>query len=179
MRHVKGEDNDPDADVLSRMQTNALMSDSPPVIDFRAMAAAQESDPDVLQIRSSSSLTIKATPLAMSDSTILCDTSTGIASPLVPAAFRRAVFKSLHSLSHPCIHATQCLLTSCYAWPCINSDVRQWSSVSPLMNFVQLTAFPLVKSFLLCITMSSLQMFCHLDSHMVSTVGFKSLGFRK
>ncbi len=53
------------------MQTNALLSDSPPVIDFRAMVAAQESDPDVLQIHSSSSLTLKATLLAMSDSTIL------------------------------------------------------------------------------------------------------------
>ena len=72
---MKGEDNVP-ADVLSCMQTNALLSDSPPVIDFKAMAAAQESDPDVLQMRSSSSLTLKATPLAMSDSTILCDTST-------------------------------------------------------------------------------------------------------
>ena len=126
IRHVKGQDNIP-ADVLSRMEANALLSDSPPVIDFRAMAAAQESDPDVLQMRSSSSLTLVPVPLAVSDSTILCDTSTGVARPVVPVAFRRAVFESLHSLSHPGIRATQRLVTSRYIWPRINADVRQWA----------------------------------------------------
>ena len=110
IRHVKGNDNVP-ADALSRVEANAVLSDSPPVIDFRAMAAAQESDPDVLQMRSSS-LTLASMPLAVSDSTILCDTSTGVARPLVPVAFRRAVFESLHSLSHPGIRATQCLVTT-------------------------------------------------------------------
>ncbi len=111
IRHVKGEDNVP-AHVMSYMQTNALLSDSPPVIDFRAMAAAHESDPDFVQMRSSSSLTLEAIPLTVSDSTILCDTSTSIAGPFVPAAFRCAVFESLHSLSHPRVRATQHLVTS-------------------------------------------------------------------
>ncbi len=37
IRHVKGNDNVP-ADALSRVEANAVLSDSPPVIDFRAMA---------------------------------------------------------------------------------------------------------------------------------------------
>ena len=126
LRHVKGEANIP-ADVLSRIEANALLSNSPPVIDFRAMAAAQNSDPDVTHMRSSSSLKLEPVPLAVSDSTILCDTSTGIARPLVPTAFRRAVFDSLHSLSHPGIRATQRLVTSRYVWPRINADVRRWT----------------------------------------------------
>ncbi len=126
IRHVKGNDNVP-ADALSRVEANAVLSDSPPVTDFRAMAAAQESDPDVLQMRSSSSLTLASMPLAVSDSTILCDTSTGVARPLVPVAFRRAVFESLHSLFHPGIRATQRLVTARYVWPRINADIRQWT----------------------------------------------------
>ncbi len=80
IRHVKGNNNVP-ADALSRVEANAVLSDSPPVIDFRAMAAAQESDPDVLQMRCSSSLTFASMPLAVSDLTILCDTVTGVARP--------------------------------------------------------------------------------------------------
>ncbi len=118
------------ADALSRVEANAVLSDSPPVIDFRAMAAAQESDPDVLQMRSSS-LTLASMPLAVSDSTILCDTSAGVARPLVPVAFRHAVFESLHSLSHPGIRATQRLVTTRYVWPRINADIRQWTRNCP------------------------------------------------
>ena len=97
------------------------------MIDFRAMAAAQDSDPDVIRMRSLPSLRLEPIPLAVSDSTILCDTSTGVARPLVPTAFRRAVFDSLHSLSHPGIRATQHLVTSRYVWPRINTDVRRWT----------------------------------------------------
>ena len=62
IRHVKGVDNIP-ADTLSRMETNALLDDSPPVIDFNAMAVAQETDPDIARLQSSqSALRLKAHP---------------------------------------------------------------------------------------------------------------------
>ena len=127
IRHVKGVDNIP-ADTLSRMETNALLDDSPPVIDFNAMAVAQETDPDIARLQSSqSALRLEAVPLAMSETTILCDTSTGVARPLVPFSFRQAVFHSLHRLSHPGIRATQRLVTARYVWPSINADVRRWT----------------------------------------------------
>ena len=66
-------------------------------------------------------------PLSMSESTILCDTSTGVARPLVPKDYRRTVFKSLHNLSHPSIRATQRLLTARYVWPSIKADARKWT----------------------------------------------------
>ena len=101
LRHIKGTANTP-ADALSRIEANALSSNTLPVIDFQAMAAAQDSDSDITRLRSSpTSLKIEAVPLATSKSKILCDTSTGVARPLVPSEFRRAVFDSLHSLSHP------------------------------------------------------------------------------
>ena len=63
----------------------------------------------------------------MSDTTILCDTSTGVARPLVPREFRRVVFESLHNLSHPSIRATQRLLTARFVWPNIKADSRKWT----------------------------------------------------
>ena len=77
--------------------------------------------------RSQSALSLEAVPLVMSETTILCDTSTGVAHPLVPSSFRQAVFHSLHRLSHPGIRATQRLVTVRYVWPSINADVRRWT----------------------------------------------------
>ena len=129
IRHVKGTANAP-ADALSQIEMNALLDGSPPVVDFRAMAAAQATDQDILRLQaspSSSSLKLEAVPLSMSDTTILCDTSTGVARPLVPKDYRRIVFESLHNLSHPSIRATQRLLTARYVWPSINADARKWT----------------------------------------------------
>ena len=66
-------------------------------------------------------------PVPTSDVTILCDVSIGTPRPYVPFKFRQAIFDSLHSLSHPGIQATQCLITRRYVWPNIDSDVRRWA----------------------------------------------------
>ena len=129
IRHVKGTANLP-ADALSRIETNTLLDGSPPVIDFQAMAAAQVTDQDIVRLQSSpssTSLQLESVPLSMSESTILCDTSTGVARPLVPKDYRRNVFESLHNLSHPSIRATQRLLTARYVWPSIKADARKWT----------------------------------------------------
>ena len=129
IRHVKGTDNAV-ADALSRIEANALLDESPPLVDFTAMAKAQRMDPELTQLLSSpsaSSLNLKEIPLSMADTTIFCDTSKDVHRPFVPAAFRRIVFDSLHSLSHPGIRATQHLITSRYVWPGINKDVRKWA----------------------------------------------------
>ena len=128
IRHVHGVDNVV-ADALSRVETNALLSGTPPVLDFDAMAMAQQEDRQIhaLQSSPSSSLQIQPMPLLPSGSSILCDTSTGTPRPLVPLSWRRTIFDSLHSLSHPGIRATRRLLTSQYAWPGINADVRKWA----------------------------------------------------
>ena len=129
IRHVKGIDNAV-ADALSRMETNALSEEAPQLVDFQAMADAQRSDSELTALMSSpssTSLKLQVVPQPSTGITMVCDTSTGVASPFVPAAFRRTVFNSLHSLSHPGIRATQRLLIARYVWPGINADVRRWT----------------------------------------------------
>ena len=128
IRHVHGTDNVV-ADALSRIETNALLSGSPPTVDFAAMAKTQATDPQIRSLQSSpnSTLVVEGVPLANSSDPLYCDTATGIQRPLVPLPWRRTVFESLHGLSHPGIRATQKLLTSRFVWPGINSDVRRWT----------------------------------------------------
>ncbi|CAI2738111.1 unnamed protein product, partial [Dicrocoelium dendriticum] len=91
------------------------------------MAAAQQTDPELDQLRNSSSLRIRPVPLPTSDGTILCDVSQNSPRPVVPQAFRRTVFDILHSLSHPGIRATVKLVTQRFVWRNVNRDVRQWA----------------------------------------------------
>ena len=91
------------------------------------MAVAQNSDPALQRLRADSSLQLQAMPMAMSDATIWCDTSTGVSRPYVPPDFRRAIFDSLHHLSHPGIRVTQHLVTTRFVWPGIKGDVRRWA----------------------------------------------------
>ena len=95
------------ADALSWIEVNAVKQRILPAIDFDAMARAQAGDAE-LQALQSSSTTLKFAhiPQFASETIIICDTSTGIHRPFVPDDFRRTVFESLHSLSHPGIRAT-------------------------------------------------------------------------
>ena len=125
LRHVKGTDN-PVADALSRI-TAVEVSDRP-VLDFEAMAVAQQEDQELKRLLvSHSSLTLEKITLPGSHVQLICDTSSGMPRPFVPKAFRHTVFFSLHSLSHPGIRATQRLITARYVWPGINADVRNWA----------------------------------------------------
>ena len=121
IRYIKGTQNTA-ADALSRVEVDALHTS---VIDFKAMAEAQSTDP--AQDRETQSLTLSRIPIPTCDATLLCDMSTGTPHPLVPPQFHRQVFDALHSLSHPGIRATQGLVTSRYVWPGINKDVRDWT----------------------------------------------------
>ena len=57
---------------------------------------------------------------------LLCDTSTGKLRPIVPRAFRRQIFSSVHDLSHPGPRPTQRMLSSRFVWPGLKKDVRDW-----------------------------------------------------
>ena len=154
IRHVQGSDNVV-ADALSRIETNALITGQPPVIDFQAMAKAQKEDPQTRALQSSphTALNVQAIPLQNSTDTILCDTSTGTYRPLVPSSWRRVVFNSLHNLSHPGIRATQRLVTSRFVWPSVKADVRRWTRSCTLCqrskvqqhSVAPLTPFPMPK----------------------------------
>ncbi len=78
IRQVKVAHN-PVTDALSRADISAVAvsDESPPVIDFKAIAAARNNDPDIKHLWTGSPLKIQAVLIAMSDATILCDVSTG------------------------------------------------------------------------------------------------------
>ena len=117
--------NNPIADALSRIEINAF--DQRQAIDFEGMAKAQEGDQELSKLSSSTSLTLSRVPIPASTAKLLCDLSTGVPRPVVPTSFRRAVFDSLHSLSHPGVQATERLITSRYVWPNMKPDVRRWA----------------------------------------------------
>ena len=97
------------------------------MIDFKAMAAAQDNDPELLHLRINSSLKLEPVPIPMSDAINLCDVSTKVLRPYVPADYRRTIFNSLHGMSHPGIRATQRLITTHYVWPRMKTDIRTWA----------------------------------------------------
>jgi hypothetical protein len=68
-------------------------------VDLMALAAAQAECPDCQRATTLSSLQV--TVVQMQGTSIVVDTSSGIFSPLVPAAFRRPIFDVIHSLAHP------------------------------------------------------------------------------
>ena len=58
--------------------------------------------------------------------TIWCDISRGVMRPLVPVTMRCLVFNRMHSLAHPGIRATRCMLTSRFVWTSCSTDVNSW-----------------------------------------------------
>ena len=108
IRHVHCMDNVV-ADALSRVETNAILSGQPLSINFADIAKTQATDHQLRALQSSpdSTLVVEAVPIANSQHPLYCDTSTGTQRPIVPLPWRRAVFDSLHGLSHPGICATQ------------------------------------------------------------------------
>ena len=108
IRHVSGGAN-PVADTLSQAPVDTLHVTQTPAIDFKAMAKAQSTDPELRALcnSSTSSLQLETVPHLALTTALICDMSTGNPRPFVPGDFRRDVFNSLHSLSHPGIRATQ------------------------------------------------------------------------
>lgn len=72
-------------------------------------------------------LIFKTVPLSSSHTPQVCVMSTVVPHPFMPTKLCCAVFDSLHSLSHPGVHTTQKLLTTCYVWTGVNTDVRNWA----------------------------------------------------
>eukprot|EP00117_Sycon_ciliatum_P039851 scpid21637/ scgid29378/ Retrotransposable element Tf2 155 kDa protein type 1 len=127
IRHVKGSQNAA-ADALSRCHLPDEPVSAITAIDTASFAAAQQDDPDLPSPGKdpSTSLCWQSIALPMTDHSLICDTSTASARPYVPAKLRRAVFNSLHGLSHPGTRATRHLITARYVWPAMNKDISEW-----------------------------------------------------
>ena len=75
IRHINGKES-PVTDTLSCMDINALHCSS--AIDFTILAAAQQNDPEIPALKTSSSLCIQDVPLRFSTDAIVCDMSTAL-----------------------------------------------------------------------------------------------------
>ena len=152
IRYTQGINN-PVADALSRIELNQVETNTP-IIDLEAMAAAQGNCEFLTQDTPTHSLSLEHIPLPHSSKTIICDVSMGQSRPVVPPTFRQLVFRSLHSLSHPGIRASQKLIASRFVWPKMHRDIKQWTraclscqlskvhrhTLSPLSSFPVLDA---------------------------------------
>ena len=99
-----------------------------PGLDYRAMASDQQIDPDVQNYRTAiSNLRLEDVPFENGAFTLLCDVSTGKARPIVPETWRRQVFDSFHSLSHPGARTTKKLVSSKFVWHGLGREVTMWS----------------------------------------------------
>ncbi|KAJ8358385.1 hypothetical protein AAFF_G00010440 [Aldrovandia affinis] len=124
IRHIEGKANAV-ADCLSRPSVNAVHLG----IDIVRMAANQQADPEVQAYRTAiSGLKLADIKLDGAGASLLCDVSTGQPRPVVPAQWRRGVFDSVHSLSHPGQKASQRLVSSKYVWHGLKKDVREWAA---------------------------------------------------
>ncbi len=98
----------PPADLCSADEHSSSFTPAQPAafvaLDFAAISAAQHSCPNVATMGQSPSLRI--TSKVYGGAQLHGDISTGTFRPLVPAAFRAAVVRSLHNVHHPGVRAT-------------------------------------------------------------------------
>ncbi|GFU99688.1 transposon Ty3-G Gag-Pol polyprotein [Trichonephila clavipes] len=104
IRHVQGSENTV-ADALSRIEMDSITKS--PVLNFKEFVLAQKNDPDLQKFHQTdgSSLKLEQKPYQTPNCNLLCDISTGVPRPFVPASFRRELFNHLHNFSHPGIAA--------------------------------------------------------------------------
>ena len=128
--HVKGEDNVvPDA--LSRIEINQIVFPQTEAvdIDYAEIAQAQLEDDYVQQMADGSantSLQLEEFPVGDGMNTIICDTSTSKARPIIPKNFQKLIFDKIHNMSHPGIKGTRKLIQHRFVWHEMNKDITSW-----------------------------------------------------
>nr|VZI51113.1 unnamed protein product [Spirometra erinaceieuropaei] len=138
IRHISGTKNEV-ADMLSRPSLSSLQLSHG--IELCAMVAEQQRVGCPCD-ESVSGLLLKDVLLTTGSGTTLCDVSTPFHRPFVPSSMRRAVFQTLHGLSHPGIRASLKLLAKgplppsngfTYLLTCADRYTR-WAEAVPLPN---------------------------------------------
>lgn len=121
IRHISGKDNVV-ADTLSRIEELGAP------VSLEALAEGQASDPELQALMSEgSSLQLRKLHVPGSRLPLYCDVSTPTSRPYVVKPYRRQVFESLHSLSHPGSHASAKLVAERFVWPGVQKDCREWT----------------------------------------------------
>jgi cleavage and polyadenylation specificity factor subunit 1 len=95
-----------------------------PSVDYSLMAVEQQRCEETRNTLSSSSLQVKYFPVEGNQ--LACDVSLHTPRPLVPASYRQAVIRSLHSIAHPGIRATKRLVSSRFVWRRMGADIAEF-----------------------------------------------------
>ncbi len=124
IQHVSGKNNVV-ADALSRSLLAAIRQD----IDYEQLAIDQEEDAEIQSYKTTfTSLQCENIIIGPNSTrSVLCDTSTGVARPILPAKWRIRAFETVHNLSHPSIRTTVKLMSSKFVWSGLAKDVATWT----------------------------------------------------
>lgn len=121
IRHISGKNNIV-ADALSRV------SELEAPVNLADLASSQVSDEELAEyLADNTSLRLEKLQLPGSCISLYCDTSTPTARPFVTKAFRKQIFRSMHSLSHPGANASAKLIAERFVWPGVRKDCRDWA----------------------------------------------------
>lgn len=121
IRHISGKDNVV-ADTLSRIEELGAP------VDFESLANCQASDSELAKLLvEGSALRLEKLTIPGSRVPLYCDVSTPTPRPFVSKFFRKQIFNSLHSLSHPGGNATAKLVADRFVWPGVRKDCRDWA----------------------------------------------------
>lgn len=121
IRHISGKNNVV-ADTLSRVDE----LEAP--VSLADLAESQASDAELAEyLADNRSLRLEKKELPDSRISLYCDVSTPTARPFITKPFRRQVFQSLHSLSHPGANVTAKLVSDRFVWPGVRKDCREWA----------------------------------------------------
>ncbi|XP_061568530.1 LOW QUALITY PROTEIN: uncharacterized protein K02A2.6-like [Cololabis saira] len=124
IRHVAGKTN-----LVADCLSHALVCPVNLGVDFSAMAADQADDQDIATLKSAGTgLRLENLAVEVGGPALLCDISTGRPRPVVPVSWRRRVFDSVHSLSHPGIRASVKLVGAKFVWPGLRREVKEWAA---------------------------------------------------
>ncbi|GBN66101.1 hypothetical protein AVEN_204398-1 [Araneus ventricosus] len=91
---------------------------------YEDIARSQKDDEELdLLLKQPTSLTLQKLQVPNTDVMLSCDISTQVIRPYIPKTHRYQVFRNLHDLAHPGVHATVRLICSRFVWPEMKQDI--------------------------------------------------------
>jgi len=97
-------------------------------LDYHALASSPDQDAELQDIlKNGLALQLKQMHIPGTDVNLYCDTSTPQPWPFTTTSFRRPVFDTLHSLSHPRANVTVKLVSQQLVWPGVGKDCCKWT----------------------------------------------------
>uniref|UniRef100_A0ABD2X9R1 RNA-directed DNA polymerase n=3 Tax=Trichogramma kaykai TaxID=54128 RepID=A0ABD2X9R1_9HYME len=97
----------------------------PTVVTTRELSEEQRTDPQLPHVRNNKK--VKTHRITLDDNELIVVERDGVLRPYIPVSLRRAIFDSVHRLSHPSGRATAKRIELSYFWPSLRKDVGRWA----------------------------------------------------